>query len=424
MRESNRSKPKDEHKTGKLVPRYIRPRVVEALADTPVVLLSGPRQAGKTTLVRQLASARRKFLTLDDESTLLAARRDPTGLIRDLDGAVIDEVQRAPELLLAIKKSVDEDRRPGRFLLTGSANLMALPTVADSLAGRMETLLLLPLAGCELQSSAGQWINSVYSGRIPKTKHPEVGDALVTRVLRGGYPDALARTTPRRRAAWAKQYVDALLQRDVREIASIEKLAQLPRLLKALAHTTGQLCNFTQLGGQVGLDSKTASKYLAVFEQMFLLRRVEPWSNNRLSRIVKTPKMQFLDSGLLSALLDLNEDLAAQDRSVFGHVLESYVYAELLKQTTWAQRDYTMHTYRDKDQVEVDFVLEDSAGKIVGVEVKSAASVTTNDLTGLHKIASIAGKKFVAGIVLYDGNETLPLGDNLWAVPLSTLWSD
>jgi hypothetical protein len=407
-----------------IYPRYIQPRIVEALADTPVVLLSGPRQAGKTTLVRQFAFDHRKFITLDDELTLLAARQDPVGLVRGLDCAVIDEVQRAPALLLAIKKSVDEDRRPGRFLLTGSANLMALPTVADSLAGRMETLIMLPLAGCEMQSGTGKWIDAVYDGRIPTTKHPEVGDKLVEKVLRGGYPDAVSRATPRRRAAWAKQYVDALIQRDVRDIASIDKLDHLPRLLKSLAQMAGQLCNFTQLGGQVGLDSKTANKYLAVFEQMFLLRRVDPWSNNRMSRIVKTPKMQFIDSGLLSTLVDLNEASAARDRALFGRVLENYVYSELLKQATWAERDYALHTYRDKDQVEVDFVIEDTAGQVIGVEVKAAASVSAGDLAGLKKLATLAGKQFVAGIVLYDGNDTLPIGERLWAVPISTLWND
>lgn len=405
-----------------IYPRYIQPRLAEALTDTPVVLLSGPRQAGKTTLVRQFAGEGRRFVTLDDELALLAARQDPVGLIRGLDCAVIDEVQRAPALLLAIKKSIDEDRRPGRFLLTGSANLMTLPTVADSLAGRMETLTMLPLAECEIQSGTGKWLDTVFDGHIPKTVRPEVGGALMDKVLRGGYPEAVSRATPRRRAAWAKQYLDALIQRDVREISGIEKLDRLPRLLKALAQMAGQLCNFTQLGGQVGLDSKTVSKYLAVFEQMFLLRRVEPWSSNRLNRIVKTPKTQFIDSGLLSTLVDLTEASASKDRPLFGRVLESFVYSELLKQATWAERGYALYTYRDKDQVEVDFVIENSAAQVVGVEVKAAASVSAGDLAGLKKLAALAGDKFVAGIVLYDGTDTLPIGSNLWAVPISTLW--
>ncbi|MHB9102616.1 MAG: ATP-binding protein [Sulfuricella sp.] len=406
-----------------IYPRYIQPRIVEALTDTPVVLLSGPRQAGKTTLVRQFAGEDRRFVTLDDELALLAARQDPVGLIRGLDCAVIDEVQRAPALLLAIKKSVDENRRPGRFLLTGSANLMALPTAADSLAGWMETLTMLPLAECEMQSGTGKWLDVVFDGHIPKTNRPEVGDVLVDKVLHGGYPEAVSRATPRRRTAWAKQYLDALIQRDVREISGIEKLDHLPRLLKALAQMAGQLCNFTQLGGQVGLDSKTANKYLAVFEQMFLLSRVGPWSSNRLNRIVKTPRIQFIDSGLLSALVGLTEASASRDRPLFGRVLESFIYSELLKQATWAERDYALYTYRDKDQVEVDFVIENPAAQVVGVEVKAAASVSAGDMAGLKKLAALAGDKFVAGVVLYDGKDTLPIGKNLWAVPISTLWA-
>lgn len=407
-----------------LFPRYIRPRMAEALSDTPAVLLSGPRQAGKTTLVRQFSGPDRRFVTLDDEVTLLAARQDPVGLVRSLDCAVIDEIQRAPALLMAIKKSIDEDRRPGRFLLTGSANLMALPAVADSLAGRMETLVMLPLARCEIQAGTGKWIDAVFNGHIPSASRPEVGGALVEKVLQGGYPEAVARTTPRRRTAWTKQYVDALIQRDVRDIASIDKLDHLPRLLRSLAQTVGQLCNFTQLGGQVGLDYKTAGKYLAVFEQMYLLRRIEAWSNNRLSRIVKTPKVHFIDSGLLATLVDLTEASASRDRAFFGRVLETFVYSELLKQATWAERDYALYHYRDKDQVEVDFVIENPAGLIIGVEVKAAASVSKGDLQGLKKLAALAKDRFFMGLILYDGSDTLPLGERLWAVPISTLWGD
>lgn len=405
--------------------RLIKPQLLESQEDTPVTLVVGPRQAGKTTLVKEIvAEQKSKYLTLDDQVTLLSAKTDPVGMIRDLDRVVIDEIQRAPELLLAIKKSVDEDRRPGRFLLTGSANLMALPKVADSLAGRMETLLLLPLSQSELEQKTTNWIDNVFKGRILKCTQPSEGIKLVERVLKGGYPEAVARKTSKRREKWALQYVNAIIQRDVRDIANIEKLDQLPRFLSALCATVGQMTNYTKLGGQVGIDSKTASKYIGIFEQMYLLKRLPAWSNNKLNRVVKTPKIQFLDSGLLSTLINLNTDEIQKDKTRFGNALETFVYSELLKHTTNAEGAYQIMYYRDADKVEVDFVVENSLGHIVAIEVKASATVNEKDLKGLKKLSNLIGEQCRAGILLYDGIETMPLGNNIWAVPLSSLWAE
>ncbi len=409
--------------TSSLFSRWIEPRITEALLDTPVVLLAGPRQAGKTTLVRQIAEQQGlRYLTLDDALTLLSAREDPVGMIRSLDRAVIDEIQRAPQLLLAIKKSVDEDRRPGRFLLTGSANLMALPTVADSLAGRMETLSLLPLSQSEIESNSANWIDRAFTGQLLQVDKPALGSELIERILCGGYPEAISRSSPRRRMTWARQYIDAIIQRDVRDVAGIDKLDHLPRFLRALAQTAGQMCNYTKLGGQVGLDGKTAARYISVFEQMYLLKRVDVWARNRLNRVVKTPKLQFLDSGLLASLLGLNTEALNQDRMRLGSLLESFVFSELLKHTTTADDDYDLMYYRDADKYEVDVVIENTAGQLIGVEVKAAASIKESDLRGLKKLASLAGDQFKMGVLLYDGTEVMPLSEKLWAVPLSTLW--
>lgn len=407
-----------------LFTRHISPHIFEAMTDTPVVLLAGPRQAGKTTLVRQVAGNNSEFryLTLDDTLTLLSAQEDPVGMIRSLDRAVIDEIQRAPGLLLAIKQSVDEDRRPGRFLLTGSANLMALPTVADSLAGRMETLSLLPLSQSEIAGQSTNWLDRVFANHLPQSGSSAREHDLVGRVLRGGYPEALTRSTDRRRTTWARQYLAAMVERDVRDIANIDKLDQLPRFLRALAHTAGQMCNYTQLGGQLGIDSKTAAKYVGVFEQMYLLKRVNVWTRNHLNRVVKMPKLQFIDSGLLATLLDLTAEEVQKDKTRFGHVLETFVYAELLKHASTAEGDYQLMYYRDADKVEVDVVVENVAGQVVGVEIKSSATVKESDLRGLRKLAGLAGADFKMGVLLYDGDETLPLGHNIWAAPLSTLW--
>lgn len=406
-----------------LYPRAIEPRLQEAMQDTPVVLLVGPRQAGKTTLVRQVAAEKGlRYLTLDDDLVLMSAREDPVGMVRDIDRAVIDEIQRAPSLLLAIKKTVDEDRRPGRFLLTGSANLMTLPTVADSLAGRMETLSLLPLSQSEIEGVNANWIDNAFQGKLLQARQVAVGDDLIERVLLGGYPEAISRKSVRRRTAWARQYLDAIIQRDVRDISGLEKLDHLPRFLRALAQTAGQMCNFTKLGGQVQLDGKTAAKYLSVFEQMYLLKRVDVWSTNKLSRIVKTPKLQFVDSGLLAALLEITVDEVKQDRTRFGALLETFVYTELMKHSATSDSEYQLLYYRDADKIEVDVVIEDPIGNLVCVEVKAAATVKSNDLRGLKKMAAVAGKKFKLGVLFYDGQEVLPLGDKIWAVPLSSLW--
>ncbi len=414
--------------TTSLFPRWVEPRINEAMLDTPVVLVVGPRQAGKTTLVRQVASKGLRYLTLDDELTLLAAREDPVGFISSLDRAVIDEIQRAPQLLLAIKKSVDEDRRPGRFLLTGSANLMTLPTVADSLAGRMETLSLLPLSQSEIEGQSANWLDHVFSGRLPQVMASDdltvsaQSQDLIQRVLRGGYPEALTRQSSRRRVTWAKQYIDAIIQRDVRDITEIDHLDLLPRFLSALAQKAGQVSNYSQLGGQVGLDGKTVARYIGIFEQMYLLKRVQAWARNRLNRVVKTPKLQFIDAGLLSALLDLTEEEVEKDRTRFGNVLETFVYGELLKHSTTAAGDYRLMYFRDFDKFEVDIVIENTAGQLVGVEVKATATLRVQDLRGLKKLSTLAGESFKMGVLLYNGKETLPLGDGLWAAPIASLW--
>lgn len=402
--------------------RFAERRVEEALSDTRIVLLAGPRQAGKTTLARKVAGERVPFLTLDNATTLAGARQDPVGFIRGLDRAVIDEVQRAPDLLLAIKESVDADPRPGRFLLTGSANLMTLPRVADSLAGRMEIVRLLPLAQGEIRGAPASFFQDVFESRVPTVGETVAGEHLIEAALAGGYPEALMRASWRRRQAWYLAYVDAIVQRDVRDVAQVEQLRQMPQLLQVLAHHAGQLVNHSAVGAALGMNHVTTQKYTGIFEQLFLTTTLPPWHANELKRLTKTSKLHFLDAGLLAALRDLSPDRLRADRRPFGAVLETFVLAELLKLAGQSDQRLTFSHFRDKERNEVDVVVEDRRGWVVGIEVKAAATVIGSDFGGLRRLAEACGERFALGLVLHDHDKVVPFGERLHAAPISTLW--
>lgn len=415
---------KTVHPAKSLIDRKARPVVETALADTRVVLISGPRQAGKTTLARQFAGSDRPYLTLDDVGTLNAARSDPTGFIRGIDRAVIDEVQRAPDLILAIKESVDLNEEPGRFLLTGSANLATVPAIADSLAGRMAVVSLLPFAQSEIHSSPGRLLDRLFDGEEPAIEGDVVfGDDLIDLVLKGGYPEVLRRATPARRASWLEDYVSLILDRDVRDIANIDQLDRLPRLLDVLAEHAGQLVNHSSFGSALGLSSVTAQKYVSILERLFLIRTIAPWSNNRLSRLVKTPKIHFVDTGLLASLREDDLDTIRRDRTRFGALLESFVVSELLKLASWSERRLSFSHYRTKDRDEVDVVIEDRRGRIIGIELKASATVKSDDFKGLRQLQQAVGDRFVRGLLLHDHDRVTPFGEKLQAAPLSILWS-
>ena len=406
-----------------IYPRFLADQIRTALNDTPVVMVTGPRQAGKTTLIRQLARKGWDYRTLDDQVLRDAAIGDPVGFIRDVDRLAIDEIQRVPQLLPAIKKSVDEDRRPGRFLLTGSANLMTIPTVSESLAGRVELATLLPLSRAEVIGRKPTFLAACFAGKPPAPAEKLYGDGLVAAVLAGGYPEVIKRKTPARRRKWCSDYLETILQRDVREIADIQKLAEVPRLLRVLAERSRGLVNLSSIGGELGLHHATIGHYLSVLEQMYLLGRVPPWFRNELKRLLKTPKLHFLDTALLSAMRGIGPETVRQDRSHLGPLLESFTYGELRKQATWQDDRLTVLQYVDKDQREVDFVVENSRRDIIGIEVKAAATVNTADFKGLRKLQESAGRSFRSGVLLYDGEHLIPFGDRLFAAPFPSLWS-
>ncbi len=407
-----------------MYPRFAKARIEEALSDTRVVLISGPRQSGKTTLAMDVAGDKTPFLTLDDANVLRSAIDDPVGFVRGLDRAVIDEVQRVPDLLLAIKNLVDDDKTPGRFLLTGSANLMTLPKVADSLAGRMEVIRLLPLSQAEIIGVKSNFIDRAFEGEKPAADHIIVGSDLIEIVLSGGYPEALSRKRWPRKQDWYHGYLDALVQRDVRDVAQIEQLAIMPKLLSVLAEHSGQLVNYSGIGAAVNLNHVTTQKYVSVFESLYLVHTLQPWFTNRLKRLTKSPKLHFLDAGLLAAMRDVSPDMVAKDKTSFGPILETFVFSELKKIASWSDQRCSFAHFRDKDKNEVDLVLENRRGEVVGIEVKSSATVSAADFSGMRKLAEACGKKFRQGLVLYDHDKVVPFGENMFAAPLSCLWSE
>jgi predicted AAA+ superfamily ATPase len=408
----------------RLHPRFSAPRLVEALADSPVVLVHGPRQCGKTTLVRGAGEPRGyDYRSFDDDVLRNAAISDPVGFVADLAGPVIlDEVQRVPSIFPSLKAAVDRDRRPGRFLLTGSANVLLLPTLAESLAGRMDILRLHPLAQCELAGREPGFLDALFAGSFKMRRFVRLGAALAERVVAGGFPAALARSQSGRRAAWYRDYVEAMVQRDVRDLARIRSLDVLPRLLEGAAGHTAQLFNLSDLASPFQVSRPTIQDYVTLLERVFLIERLQPWHRNRLSRLVKTPKLHVVDTGLACAVLNLDAAALHADRAKLGPLLETFVFQELRRQASWQENEIRLHHFRDKDGLEVDIVLERTGRELAGIEVKAAASVSAADLRGLRRLRDLAGKHFAAGVVLYDGEASVRFEDNLFAIPVRALW--
>ncbi len=407
-----------------LYPRYAEARLNEALADSPVVLIHGPRQCGKTTLARKVGDRLGfGYVSFDDDVSRGGAEADPAGFVAGLpDRTVLDEVQRVPGLFTALKLAVDRDRRAGRFILTGSANVLLVPTVADSLAGRMEIIRLYPLAQCELARRRPRFLHALFGDGF-KTRHtPRLAGQLAERIVAGGYPAALARAPGRRRATWYRDYLDTLVQRDVRELVRIRSLDALPRLLALVAAQTARLLNVSDLAAPFQLSRPTIQDYITLLERIFLLETLPPWHRNRLSRLIKTPKLHVGDTGLACALLGMDAAALATDRPVLGQLLETFVFQELRRQASWHDDPLAFFHYRDKDGVEVDVVIEHGAQQVAGVEVKAAATVTTADFRGLRKLKDVTGKRFAGGVVLYDGETSASFGDGLHAVPIRALW--
>jgi hypothetical protein len=399
--------------------------IVEALTDTRIVFVAGARQVGKTTLGRSIISDEHPMesFTLDNQAVRDAAQNDPTGFVAGLPGpALIDEIQRAPDLVLAIKDDVDTDTTPGRYLLTGSANLLASKRVKDALTGRVETIRLWPLAQTEIEGGELNFVDALRAARPPQVTDATVGrPAFVERVAAGGYPEALRRKGDRR-DRWFENYLDTTLTRDFEEISGAHKVEEVPRLLRLLSAQAANVLSYLPVAEKMGLHHDTVKNYVDVLEQMFIVVRLQAWRPGLGNREATKPKFYVADSGLLCYLLGADETRIAEDDQVTGKALENFVAMEVLRHAGWAERRARLYHYQ-RDKEDIDLVLEWADGTVAGIEVKASATVDTSDAKWLIKLRENRGDKFRAGVVIYTGEQTTPLGDRLWAVPISGLWA-
>ncbi len=406
--------------------RHNRRLVLEALSDTRVVFVMGARQVGKSTLTGDIAATDHPAtaVSLDNRAARDAAVGDPDGFVAGLEKPVLlDEVQRGgSDLLLAIKDVVDSDQTPGQFLITGSANVLTNRKVNDALTGRIEIITLWPLSQSEIEGAGNNFVDALFTATPPRVQGAAKGrQAFVSRIAAGGYPEALRRVG-KRRDSWFENYLTTTLDRDLRDISDAQKLDRAPRLLRLLASRAANLLNLTEFGGRLGLDHKTVGSYTKLLETVFLVKTVQAWRPSIGSRESATPKVYVTDSGLLTHLLGANEKRLAEDDQLTGKVLENFVTMEIMRHMEWAEANARLYHYRHQSD-EVDVVLEDGSGDLACVEVKSAATIRERDWRPLAKIRDARSERFKAGFVIYAGDRTLPLGDRLWAVPVSGLWA-
>jgi predicted AAA+ superfamily ATPase len=409
-----------------MIPRQIRSLLVESLAESRVVALLGARQVGKSTLVRAVAEADHpaRYVTLDDPAILTFAREDPTGFVSGGERLAIDEVQRAPDLMLAIKRVVDQDPTRGRFLLTGSADLITHPRIADALPGRVDYLTLWPFSQAELSERRSSFLGKAFDGEAPTVRKPPIGRAgYAEKVVRGGFPEVVGSTAARRRRFFAG-YVDSILGREVSELASVRDAELSGRALRLVAARSGALTNLSALGRELGIDHKTVGNHLRALEQLYMVIRLPAWHANLGHRLVRSAKLHLADTGLLCSLIGVNANRLTEDGAIAGSAFETFAVAEVVRLAGVSDLDPTLrlHHYRDQSGNEVDLVLERAGGEVVGIEVKASATPLPRHAKGLRLLQERLGKRFRLGLVLHLGPESIRLGERISAVPLAALW--
>jgi uncharacterized protein len=409
-----------------MIRRNITNILNEAVRDNPVIILTGARQTGKSTLIQDFIKKTHPalYVSLDDLSTLSAIKADPEGFIAGLDQNVaLDEIQRVPDLLLAIKKHVDRNRQPGRFILSGSANVLFLPTISESLAGRAEILTLWPFSQGEIENRKESFIDHLYTSTLRFSGLPGISlSDVYKRIINGGFPEITQRESLQRKHAWFNSYITTILQKDIRDLSRIEGIHELPKLLSVLAFRAGSLLNYADVSKDIGIPQTTLKRYISLLETIFFVYHLSPWYSNIGKRFVKSPKTYILDSGLLSFLLDVDENTIGQ--SPFrGKIFENFVVMEIVKQLSWRTEKIHLYHFRTHTGKEVDIVLENRKKELIGIEIKSSSTVSHNDADGIRELAKLAGKRFHRGVILYTGDTVVPFAKNIHAVPLGALWS-
>jgi predicted AAA+ superfamily ATPase len=411
-----------------LFPRRVKPLVVESLDHARIVLVAGARQVGKTTLVTEVirpgSSHPMRYLTLDDRATREAAGDDPAGFVAGLGGpAAIDEIQHVPSLLLELKRAVDTDAVPGRFLITGSADVLAHRKVIDALPGRIDRIELWPLARAEIEAGERNVIDELLAGRAPQVARAPLGpDAYARAISEGGYPEARRRPAGRLRSRWFRDYLAGTLGKDLLEFADLRRADEADRLLRLIAGQSANLLSYRKISQQLEIDDKTVKEHTLLLEQLFLVRRLPGWRPGLGAREAARPKAYICDPGLLAHLLGADETRIRTDDQVKGKACETLVLAELLKHASWADQTVRLFHYQ-REREDIDFIIENGAGEIAAVEVKAAATIDRRDRRWLERLRDARSDRFKAGIVIHSGAQTIPLGDRLWAVPFSGLWT-
>lgn len=404
--------------------RNIKPTLKKALLRSPVVLLNGARQVGKSTLALEfLKEGNFNYITFDDEMMYLAAKNDPTSFIESLEKPVIiDEVQRVPEIFLPIKIDVDNNRIPGRYLLTGSANPLLIPRLGDSLAGRMEIIDLMPLSQGEILGTVEHFVDLVFENKPIKAPDKKQSKReLYKKMIKGGYP-SVQNVDEETEEAWMRSYLNLILQRDIKDLAQIEKITELPNILKLLAHRSSNLLNVSEVSRDAKMVAQTMHRYLALLETVFLIYLQPSWHTNLSLRLIKSPKVYLVDSGLLAYLMGINLEKALNNELLIGKILENFVVSELKKQITWSKTKPELYHFRTTGSEEVDVILEDRMGNIVGIEIKNSTKVLPQDFKGLKYLQEKSKNKLLKGIVLYNGSQVISFGPNLYAMPINSLW--